>query len=258
MTTLVITGAASGMGRACVESLRGLADVIVAADLRAPEISGTVPVACDVSDPAAVTALVAAVGELGPLRALVHAAGVSPTMGDARRMFEVDLVGTELILKAFEQLAVPASAAVCFSSSAAYQIAPYLTPDLQALVADPLAPSFLDDAVAAVGNDSGFAYGLAKVGVIRAAARAAVRWGPAGGRVNSVAPGLIDTPMGRQELEHQPAMQAMLAGTPLGRLGQATDVASAVAYLVSDGASFVSGIDVLVDGGMLQGTAASA
>jgi NAD(P)-dependent dehydrogenase (short-subunit alcohol dehydrogenase family) len=74
--------------------------------------------------------------------------------------------------------------------------------------------------------------------------------------VNSVAPGLIDTPMGRQELEQQPMMQEMRARTPLGRLGEATDVAAVVAFLLSDSAAFVSGIDVLVDGGMVQGLAA--
>ncbi len=219
MTTAVVTGAASGMGRACIESLRGLTDVVVAADLAAPEIDGTVGVACDVSDPAAVSALAESVRQLGPFRALAHAAGISPTMGDARRIFEVDLVGTQLLLDAFEELVVPGSAAVCFSSSAAYQVSPFIDADQEALIGDPLAADFLDRAVGAVNDDSGFAYTLAKVGVIRAAGRAAVRWGRRGGRVNSVAPGLIDTPMGRQELAQQPVMQQMLERTPLGRLG---------------------------------------
>jgi len=252
MTVAVVTGAASGMGRECVESLRALEGVLVAVDLEAPSIEGTVGVACDVSDPAAVLALAARVRELGPFRALVHAAGISPTMADARRVFEVDLLGTQLVLDAFEAIVVPGSAAVCFSSSAAYQIAPFVNVDQDALIDDPLAPDFLARAASAVA-DSGLAYSLAKRGVIRAVARAAVRWGRQGGRVNSVAPGLIDTPMGRREMERQPIMKEMLAQTPLGREGAPKEVADVVAYLVSDSASFVSGIDVLVDGAMIQG-----
>jgi NAD(P)-dependent dehydrogenase (short-subunit alcohol dehydrogenase family) len=252
MTTAVITGAARGMGRECIETVRHLADVIVAVDLTAPAIDGTVGLACDVADVGAIAALVDEVRGLGPLRALVHAAGISPSMADARRVFDVDLVGTHNILEGFEALVQAGTAAVCFSSSAAYQIAPFVEPDQDALIDDPGAPEFLDR-ITNVITHSGHAYALAKRGVIRAVGRAAVRWGPLGGRVNSVAPGLIDTPMGRLELAEQPMMREMLERTPLGRLGDPKEVAAAVGYLVSDDASFVSGIDLLVDGGMVQG-----
>jgi NAD(P)-dependent dehydrogenase (short-subunit alcohol dehydrogenase family) len=257
VSVVVVTGAASGMGRECVESLRGLADVLVAVDLKEPDIEGTVAVACDVSDRVAVDALVARVKELGTFRALAHAAGISPMMADARRVFEVDLVGTQLLLDAFEDLVVPGSAAVCFTSVAAYQIAPFVDAGQDALLDHPLAPDFLDQVARAI-SDSGHAYALAKRGVVRAVGRASVSWGRRGGRVNSVAPGLIDTPMGRLEFEKQPVMQQMLDGTPLGRLGQPGEVAAVAAFLLADAASFVSGIDVLVDGSMLQGTAVTA
>jgi len=256
LTTAVITGAASGMGRACIEPVRDLADVVMAVDLRAPDIDGTVGVACDISDPAAVRALVTRVRDAGPFRALVHAAGISPTMADPRRVFEVDLVGTQLLLDAFETLAEPGSAAVCFSSSAAYEVAPYVDRDQEAMLDDPLAPDFLDRAAGTV-SDSGFAYSLAKVGVIRAAARAAVRWGRRGGRVNSIAPGLINTPMQHQERAEHPIIREMFEQTPLARFGEPEEVAAVATFLVSDAASFVSGIDVLVDGGMVQGRAAA-
>ena len=250
-TVAVVTGAASGMGRRCVERVRGLAEVLIAVDLEPPAVDGAAGVACDVADAAAVAGLVERVRAEGSFRALVHAAGVSPTMGDARRMFDVDLVGTERLLRAFEKLVVPGSAAVCFSSMAAHQIAPFADAALDALVDEPLAPDFLDRAAAAV-PDSGLAYALAKRGVIRACARAAVRWGPRGGRVTSIAPGIIDTPMGRQELAQQPIIRDMLDAVPLARLGGADEVAAVAAFLLSDDASFVSGIDVLVDGGLVQ------
>jgi NAD(P)-dependent dehydrogenase (short-subunit alcohol dehydrogenase family) len=255
MSTIIVTGAASGMGRACVDTVRGLADVVVAVDLREPQVEGTIGMACDISDASQVAELAAAAAGTGPFRGLIHAAGLSPTMADPRRMFEVNLSGTQLLLDAFEEHVVPGSAAVCFASMAAYQIEPFVNDEHRALLDDPLAPDFLDRG-AEMAPDSGLAYGLAKIGVRRAVERAAVLWGGRGGRVNSVSPGIIETPMGRQEMAEQPMMRSMLDNTPLGRMGQAEEVAAVAAFLVSDEASYVTGIDVRVDGGTIAGTKA--
>lgn len=245
------------MGRACIEQVRGLSDVIFAVDVRAPEIEGTIGLACDVTDVEAVAELGRRVAETGGLRALIHAAGLSPTMADARRVLEVNLVGTQVLLNALDDSVGHGTAAVCFASTAAHQIEPYLTPEQRALIADPLAPDFLDCAVASVADDSGFAYGVSKVGVLYAARVAAAAWGSRGGRVTSLSPGLIDTPMGRLEFENQPSMASMVGVTPLGRMGQPDEVAAVAGFLVSDAASFVTGIDVLVDGGLIHAPVAT-
>jgi NAD(P)-dependent dehydrogenase (short-subunit alcohol dehydrogenase family) len=249
----VVTGAANGMGRACVDRLLDEGWTVVAADLQEPRIDRTIGAACDVADPDAVARLVAQVQERGALGALVHAAGISPTMAPPRRIFEVDLIGTQLVLDAFAPLVVTGTTAVCFASSAAHQIALMgPRPDLEAFVEAPMAEGFLDEAEARF-TDGGLAYGWAKRGVVRAAARAAITWGARGGRVVSLSPGMIDTGMGRQELEAQPMMQVMLEATPLERLGRPEEIAAVVAFVISDAASFLTGTDLLVDGGCLEG-----
>jgi NAD(P)-dependent dehydrogenase (short-subunit alcohol dehydrogenase family) len=91
---------------------------------------------------------------------------------------------------------------------------------------------------------------------MRLAERLALPWGKAGGRVVSIAPGLIDTAMGRMELETQPIAKVMAEITPVQRPGgplpgRVEDIAAAVAFLVSDGAGFISGCDIRVDGGLM-------
>ena len=174
-------------------------------------------------------------------------------MAPPRRIFEVDLIGTQLVLDAFTPLVVSGSTAVCFASSAAHQIALMgPRPELEALVEAPMVDGFLDE-VERRFSDSGLAYGWAKRGVVRAAARAAITWERDGGRVISLSPGMIDTGMGRQELDAQPMMQVMLDATPLQRLGRPEEIAGVVAFLISDVAPFLTGTDLLVDGGCLEG-----
>ncbi len=256
MTVGVVTGAGSGMGRACVDRLRDRFDHLIAVDVRDPGIEGTIGIVCDISDPESVRALVDRVGELGPFRALAHAAGLSPTMADPRRIVEVNLVGTVRLLDAFEPLVTNGSAAVCFSSSAGYLPLELLGPELTQLIKEARAEDFLDRVQSSM-SDSGLAYAWSKKGVQLEASKAAVIWGPLGGRVVSLSPGLIDTPMGRLEFDHQPMMKSMVENTPLGREGTADELAAVAAFLLSDDASYLSGIDVLVDGALGAANAAA-
>ena len=256
---IVVTGAARGMGLTAAHRLYTTDAPMVLVDLNeagiravADELGDNVhTVTCDVSDPDSVASLADIVRELGGLRSLAHAAGISPTMADWRRIIEVDLVGTALLVRALEPLTTPGSAAVCWASIAGHGVAP--DPELDAALDDPLAPDFLDRLGSIAGDGLGAAgqgYGYAKRGVMRLVAREAVAWGSRGARICSISPGIIDTPQGRQEFEEQPAMAMMIELTPIKRWGLPEEICNVVAFLLSEEASFMTGTDVVVDGGV--------
>jgi NAD(P)-dependent dehydrogenase (short-subunit alcohol dehydrogenase family) len=232
-----------------------------AADHLSTPTARAVPVTLDVTDAEAVSALRETIAAEGVLRSVVHAAGVSPTMADWQTVVRVDLVGTALLVDALAPLVAPGTAMVCFASMAAQLTGDSVEPAVDAALDAPLDAQFLEHLRRAAGElveDSGAAYGLAKRGVQRLVQREAFTWGRRGGRINSVSPGMIDTPMGRQEFDAQPMMQVMLDMTPLSREGTADELADAVTFLLSDRASFITGTDLLVDGGIVAAMRAAA
>ena len=261
----VITGAAGGMGLASARALASEGQLLLTdvreEDLRTAERALAAQGArvhtlrCDVTSEEDVAAVADTVRSIGRFRALVHTAGLSPVMADGRRVLNVDLCGSVRITDALFPLVEPGSSAVLVASIAGYND---VDPPLRALLDAPLAEGFVDEVERVLGQpvDGATAYMLAKYGVLRLAERLAAPWGGKGGRTVSISPGIIDTDMGRLELEHQPMMPAMIEMTPVKRPGLALpglpeDIAAAVAFLVSDAAAFVSGCDLRVDGGLI-------
>lgn len=208
----------------------------------------------DVSDAASVAALAAAADRVGPVRTLVHTAGVSPVQAPADRVMAVDLLGAALVLEAFgEVMAAGGAGAVISSMSAA--LVGSLGADVEAAIATTATAELLAlPAVAEMAaGDPGFAYAFAKRAVQVLVAKASVQWGRRGARVNSISPGVIATAMGQAELAgpHGEGMRSMVAMSGTGRLGTPDDIAAAAEFLVSERASFITGTDLLVDGGVV-------
>jgi NAD(P)-dependent dehydrogenase (short-subunit alcohol dehydrogenase family) len=266
----VVTGAGGAMGRACAAALAPSTDVLLCTDIAearliatTDELSETIgahvcSAAGDLSDQAFVADLASRVSALGTFGALVNTAGLSPSMASWRDILQVDLVAAARLLDVFEPLVDAGSVAVHIASVSGHMGA--FDPAMDALLDQPFAgdlePRFATLAGEAV--DPGATYRLAKRAVIRLCERAAGPWGARGGRVVSVSPGLIDTEMGRLELEHNPIKTWLAQTTPLGPArmdgtplpGRISDVADAVAFLCSERASFISGCDIRVDGGL--------
>jgi NAD(P)-dependent dehydrogenase (short-subunit alcohol dehydrogenase family) len=265
----VITGANGGIGRAVARRLGARYRLVLTdrdesavARLREGLVEEGYDVALalttDVAIKRSVVHLATATGEAGTLGTLVHTAGLSPALADWESIVKVNLVGTAQLLDAFVALAGPGSSAVCIGSTAAHTFPasaavdallddPYaddLTPKLESLLRE------LDTSKTAY-SFAVCAYGASKRGTVRLVERSVGQWAERGARIVSVSPGSIVTPMGRKEMAVNPLAAAAADITPLRRFGMPADIAAAIDFLVSDGASYITGCDLRVDGGIV-------
>jgi NAD(P)-dependent dehydrogenase (short-subunit alcohol dehydrogenase family) len=208
----------------------------------------------DVSDRASVHALAQAAAGLGDVVQVVSTAGVSPVQASAEAVLAVDLYGTALVLEEFGQVIAPGGAGVHISSMAGH-----MPPPLDPQTAHALAFTPTEELLAlpVLGKDavpnSGAAYAVSKQANHLRVQAAAVTWGDRGARVNCISPGIILTPLARDEMSGPGAegYQKMIETSAAGRVGTADEVATAAAFLLGPDAGFITGTDLLVDGGVI-------
>lgn len=253
--TNVVIGAGSGMGDAVARALAPRGRLIVAdrnleaVERVATELGGhTIPMACDITDRAQIDALVDAIDDLG---ALVLTAGLSGSMAHGRRIFEVNLIGTARVLAAVDEKVGPDTVGVVFASMSGHRVPE--RPELLRILDDPLSDRFFEslEELGIDPDEPQLAYPVSKRGVHLLARRLCASWGARGARILSVSPGINDTPMNHLDESRHPIMAEIIATSPLGRRGTPEEVANVVEFLTSDKASFMTGSDVLVDGGMV-------
>jgi meso-butanediol dehydrogenase/(S,S)-butanediol dehydrogenase/diacetyl reductase len=237
----VVTGAASGIGRACAERLVQRGDRVVCID-RSPdtervaaEIGAAMGLVVDVAESAQCdAAITAAVDGLGQVDHLVAAAGIELT-GPAHEMSDETWHRVQRV-----------NVDGCFFMSRA--VGRHLigrgAPGAIVLVGS------INSQIAMPGQ---VAYVTSKGAVLQMARGLAVDWGGHGIRVNVVAPGVIDTPLNANSFANPERIAYYARRAPLGRHGNATEIASVVAFLTSDDSSFMTGAYVPVDGGWLAG-----
>lgn len=207
----------------------------------------------DVSFRASVHALVAAATALGEITGVIHAAGVSPSQASPETILKVDLYGTALVLEEFGNVIARGGAGVVIASMSGHRLPPLSTEQNAALATTPVEelldlPMLQPDRV----KDSLHAYQLSKRGNSLRVMAEAVRWGKRGARVNTISPGIIITPLANDELKgpRGPGYRRMMEVSAAGRAGTPDEVGTVGAFLMGPDGGFITGSDVLMDGGV--------
>jgi len=207
----------------------------------------------DVSSREAVHALVETATSLGEVTELIHAAGVSPSQASPATILKVDLYGTALVLEEFGNVIARGGAGVVIASQSGHRLPPLTVEQTKALATTPveelLSLEFLQpDKV----TDSFHAYQISKRGNSLRVMAEAVRWGKRGARINTISPGIIMTPLARDELTgpRGAGYSRMIELSPAGRAGTPDEVATVGALLMGPDGGFITGSDFLMDGGV--------
>jgi NAD(P)-dependent dehydrogenase (short-subunit alcohol dehydrogenase family) len=207
----------------------------------------------DASSREAVHALVEKATGLGTVTGLVHAAGVSPSQASPATILKIDLYGTALVLEEFGNVIAPGGAGVVIASQSGHRLEALSAETNKALATTPteelLALAFLQPNKV---TDPLHAYQISKRGNVLRVMAEAVRWGKRGARVNAISPGIIMTPLARDELTgpRGAGYRRMVEVSAAGRAGTPDEVANLAALLMGADGGFITGSDFLMDGGV--------
>jgi NAD(P)-dependent dehydrogenase (short-subunit alcohol dehydrogenase family) len=206
----------------------------------------------DVASHESVRALATAAAALGNVVQIVHTAGLSPNMAAADKILAVDLFGVAVVLEEFGQVVAAGGAGVVISSMAGHMGAPLPAEQEEALARTP-ADDLLQLPLLTAITDSGRAYMVSKRGNHLRVQAESLRWAERGARINAISPGIIFTPLAQHELDSPigPQYRAMIAASAVKRVGTPEEVAAAASYLLGPEAGFVTGSDLLMDGGVI-------
>ncbi|HXX83426.1 MAG TPA: SDR family oxidoreductase [Casimicrobiaceae bacterium] len=263
MKDVVVVIGAGQIGQAIARRV-GVGKHVLLADMRAENAKSAAEVmgnagydvsvaAVDASSREAVHALVQKATGLGNVTGLIHAAGVSPTQASPATILKVDLYGTALVLEEFGNVIARGGAGVVIASQSGHRLPPLTVEQNKALATTPveelLSLSFL---LAEQVKDSLHAYQIAKRGNSLRVMAEAVRWGKRGARVNTISPGIIMTPLAKDELSgpRGPGYRRMIDVSAAGRAGTPDEVGTIGALLMGSDGGFITGSDFLMDGGV--------
>lgn len=258
---IVITGAGGGIGMACATALKEYRLVLTdysgsvvekAVEQFVQQGFDAVGIACDITKKEDVDRLREfAIGQ-GHFGGIVHTAGVSGSGQDPKKVFDIDLIGTQIIIDSFYEVVQEGSVLVLFSSIMGHTVP--ANPAYDGALRNPQDKDSYKTVAAFVDGSADIMYNFAKRGVLLLCKDNAFRFGERGARIISLSPGVIMTPMALKAAEEHPEeINRMTKITPLGRNGTPEDIADVVEFLLSDRARFISGSDILVDGGILSG-----
>jgi NAD(P)-dependent dehydrogenase (short-subunit alcohol dehydrogenase family) len=209
--------------------------------------------ATDVSSRESVHALVETAASFGDVTGVIHAAGVSPSQASPATILSVDLYGTALVLEEFGNVIARGGAGVVIASQSGHRLG-VLTAEQNAALATTPADELLKLSMLRPDQvtDSLHAYQLAKRGNSLRVMAEAVRWGKRGARINAISPGIILTPLARDELTgpRGEGYRRMIELCPAGRGGTPDEVGTLGALLMGPEGSFITGSDFLMDGGV--------